>query len=579
MIARIKKLSAWLIRTSKPVTAPLAASVMFRHLYFIANLAVLGTGTWAIAEIAAGNGLPMSLWILIGILVLTTLAKAFFNYLEHFLGHLVAFKALELLRVELYRSLVPLATSQRLTSGDLLTRATKDIDRIEVFFAHTLAPAITAVTIPLVAVAVGIPAVGVWPTAVAALGCVISVIVVPTWGVRANYDSARETNEQRGRIAQHVTDSIQGMAEVTGYGHVDRRLSDIEALDNELAARGAVKTHNVAIREGMATAVSLGTLLAMVVVGFAVGTDPVTLAVATVIAWGVFETTTGVRDFAAMLDNSLAAAERVHAIVAAEPTVIDPDPAIVMESGPLGVTFENVRYAYPTDGDIRNEALNDVSFDVKPGSHIAVIGASGSGKSTLLRLIVRHDDVSSGQVLVGGRDVRDVKTMDLRNRVLLVEQTAVLFNGTVADNLKLAAPNATDEEIVRVLDLVSLSSELEPRGGADAEIGEQAKLLSGGQRQRLALARAMLCQPDILLLDEYTSHLDSNTAAIVRGNIRAAFPQITIVESTHSPASIAQADEVIVLDNGRVVAKGKPADVVDSAPLMRLMVREADFTV
>lgn len=535
MLSRITHLSTWLLATTKPVLGPLSASILFRHLYYFAHIAILGVGAYAVVT-------RENLWVLIGALVALTLAKAIFNYLEHFLGHLVAFKALELLRVRLFTDLRRLGRT-KYTSGDILSRATKDIDRIEVFFAHTIAPAITAVTIPVIAIACGFVFLD-WQLAlVLAIGVVLSVLVVPAIGVRAAFDAAKTATARRGELVQHVTDSVQGMAEVTGYGHQEKRLAEMAEKDRQLAASG----HSPALREGLALVVKLGTILA----GVLVGGDHLVIALA--VTWALFDVTAGVREFLSGLDISIAAAERIHQIATDEPVVTSGTGAFVAGA----VALNNVTYSYGGANAVEN-----VSFTAT--GHTVIVGASGSGKSTVLGLVNRTDDPVTGTVTIGGRDIRET---DLRGHVLLVEQKATLFNGTIASNLRLAVPDATDAQLREVLDVVCLDFEL------DHHVGQDGNKLSGGQRQRLALARALLLRPEVLLLDEYTAHLDLDTAATVRAGVKKYLGDVVIVESTHQPAAAAGADYIVVMDNGRVIEQGTPAELKDSDSLAALMLR------
>lgn len=535
MLSRVSSMSSWLLETTKPVLGPLSASILFRHLYFIAHIAILGVGAYAVVT-------RQNLWVLIAALVALTLAKAIFNYLEHFLGHLVAFKALELLRVRLFTDLRRLGRT-KYTSGDILSRATKDIDRIEVFFAHTIAPAITAVTIPVIAAVLGFDFLD-WQLAlVLTVGVALSVLVVPAVGARAAFEAATVSTARRGELVQHVTDSVQGMAEVTGYGHQEKRLAEMEEKDRQLAEAG----HSPALREGLALAVKLGTVVAGVVVG---GEH---LVIALAITWALFDVTAGVREFLSGLDISIAAAERIHQIATDEPVVTDGTEAF--HGG--DVTLNQVTYSYGG-----TNAVENVTFTAK--GHTVIVGASGSGKSTVLGLIGRLDDPDSGTITIGGRDIRDI---DLRGHVLLVEQKATLFNGTVGSNLRLAVPEATDDQQREVLDVVCLDFDL------NHHVGQDGNKLSGGQRQRLALARALLLHPDVLLLDEYTAHLDLETAATVRAGVKAYLPDVVIIESTHQPAAAAGADYIVVMDNGRVVEQGTPSQLQDSDSLAALMLR------
>lgn len=595
--ASLGEVSRWLVRATAPVLWPLAGSVLFRHVYYAAAVALLGVGAGAIASLAVDGPtpawLPGTVWSLVGVLAGLTLVKAVAGYLEHFLGHWVAFKALELLRVRLYRALVPLAhqAGRSMSSGDLLTRSTKDIDRIEVFFAHTLAPAVTAVTMPVLVLAVVGPQAG-WPAALAAaIGLAVSVAVVPALGVRASQRGADAANARRGEIAQHVTDSVQGMSEVTGYGHVERRLEETAALDDALQADGAVRGRWAVAREGAAQAVSLGTLLAVVVSGAATGADLVPLSAFTAMVWVLFDATAGVRGFAGTLDASLAAARRVHQIAVTAPEVAEPEEPTALPDGPLGVRLEAVDYAYPSGSAVRAAALEGITLEVPAGTHTALMGASGSGKSSILRLLARHDDAGAGTVTLtraggtagaGGATgaesvpVSAVALEELRTATHYVTQQTTLFRGSVAENLRLAAPEATDEQLWKALDAAQLAEAVRERGGLDTEIGEQGRRLSGGQRQRLGVARAVLARPRVLLLDEYTSHLDPATAAAVRTGLRAALPEATIVEATHTSAGLDAADQVAVLDAGRIVARGRPEELRSGGPLARLIARETD---
>lgn len=567
MIKRISAISDWLVSVTRQVLAPLTWSVLFRHLYFAAHLGLLTVGAWAIGslarDLASGEPASWSLLWLVNALIGLSLTKAIFNYLEHFLGHLVAFKALEILRVELYRKLVPLATQIRSTSGDLMTRATKDIDRIEVFFAHTLAPAFTAVTVPLVALIVGLFTIGWQLVLIAAIGLLLDVLFVPWLGARRSLESARKLNASRAELAQHVTDSVQGMAEVTGYGHTRARIAEMGSVDERLGQVQRVRGRWDAIRQSAAIGLRLLTVLAVTIVGVSSGVDPVALCVWAVAVWGLYDVTAGIREFVGSLDASLAAAERVHQVATTPPKVTQIEAPVALPEFGLDIRVTGVDYIYPSER-VRDNALTDVDLYVPAGSHTCLIGTSGSGKSTLLKLIARHDDPTNGKIRLAGEDLRDVALDDLRARVLLVEQTATIFNGTVAENLRLADEHAGDDALRQALEAVNLWEELEERGGLEAKVGEHGKLLSGGQRQRLALARAILVKPDVLLLDEFTAHLDAENAAAMRRNLQCELPGVTIIESTHTALGLEEADQIVILDNGRIHEKGTPAQVKES---------------
>lgn len=578
---RTRALSRWLLGVTRPVLGPMLGSTVFRHVDHLLGLALMGIGAGAVAGLAARlagldapGWLPGNLWVLALALAGIALGKGVARYLEHFLGHLVAFKALELLRVELYRGLAPQAPTldPDTTSGDLLNRATKDIDRIEVFFAHTFPPAVTAVTVPLIGVGV-IGAIGGWPVALVTLAGVALALVVPWIGARSSLAAANATADARGELTQHVTDSLQGMAEVTGYGHTDARLAELGDLDDAIARAGAPRAFHQSLREALHTAVMAATTVAVAAVGASTGLGVVALAVVVALAFRCFDSTAGVKDFAGSLDNSMAAARRVHAIATAAPRVADPADPESLPAGALGVRWDGVGYRYP--GVERELALDGVSVDVPAGSHCCFVGLSGSGKTTALQLLLRFDDPTAGRISLGGVDVRDVALDDLRARVAMVSQSTQLFAGSAASNLRLAVPDAADEQLWEVLEVAQLADVVRERG-LDADLGEGGAKLSGGQRQRLALARALLARPDVLVLDECTAHLDPELAARVLAAIRGYLPGATILESTHTVAGLEAADQIVVLEGGRVVQAGAPSEVLGTGFLGELLARELD---
>lgn len=558
-----KQVRNWLLDVARPVLKPLGASVAFRHVDQFAGLGLLAIGAGSIARLAsdltgspeAGPAwLPSSAAMLALTLIVISLVKGLTRYLEHFFGHLVAFKALELLRVRLFRALVPQtpALMQRSTSGDLLVRATKDIDRIEVFFAHTFPPAVTAVTVPVAGVLV-IAGVGSWPLALAAaIGLALSLLV-PLLGASMNQAAAQQVAAARGTISQHITDSMQGMAEVTGYGHVTRRLDELANLDEQVARAQQTRGRVQATRDGLQVVIVGLTTLVVAVLAIGLGVDLVSAAIAVALTWRLFDSTSAVKDFMASLDTSMVAAERVHRIATAPPLIADPDSAVDLPPGPLGISWEHLGYRYPSEANDREPALQDVSITAPAGTHLLLTGHSGCGKSTLLHLVLRYDDPTSGRVLIGGVDARQIAGDQLRSRVALIDQTPFLFHGSIADNLRIAAPEATDEQLREALHVAQLDDEIHQMpDGLGTQVGERGQRLSGGQQQRLALARALLIGADILLLDEFTSHLDTELAARVRQALRAARPDATIIESAHLFDTV-DADQIVRLDAGRLL--------------------------
>ncbi len=266
-----------------------------------------------------------------------------------------------------------------------------------------------------------------------------------------------------------------------------------------------------------------------------------------------------------------ASAERILAVLDTEPAVQDAADAEPLREIEGRIRFEDVSFSY--DGDGGEPVLRDVSFAVEPGESVGIIGATGSGKSTLVHLIPRFYDVTVGRVLLDGQDVRTLRQDDLRRVTATVLQDTVLFTGTIRDNIRYACPDASDERVeaaARVAQAHEFISTLPE--GYDTLVGQRGVNLSGGQKQRLAIARALICEPSILIMDDCTSAVDATTeAAIVEalGSRPGAGTRLVI---THRVGSVLGADRIVVLDRGAIAAQGSHAELLASSPIYREIV-------
>ncbi|MGI5817615.1 MAG: ABC transporter ATP-binding protein [Armatimonadota bacterium] len=266
-----------------------------------------------------------------------------------------------------------------------------------------------------------------------------------------------------------------------------------------------------------------------------------------------------------------ASAERVLEVLDTEPAVEDAPDAAELPAIEGRIEFENVTFSY--DGDGGEPVLRDVSFCIEPGETVAIIGATGSGKSTLVHLIPRFYDVTAGRVLLDGRDVRTLRQDDLRRVSSTVLQETVLFTGTVRDNIRYACPDATDEQVeaaarvAQAHDFVSSFPE-----AYDTLVGQRGVNLSGGQKQRLAIARALICEPSILIMDDCTSAVDATTEAAIVDAL-AGWPGAgTRLVITHRVGSISGADRILVLDRGALAAHGTHEELLETSPIYREIV-------
>ena len=558
-----RQLALRLLSITRRVLLPLAASIAARIVFLMLGVALFALGGWAVAGLASGEQ-TWRIAPVIACAVALSLLKGLARYLEQFAGHFVAFHSLAMLRNYFYDRLEPQAPAgtDRLDSGDIMNRVTKDIDRVEVFFAHTLGPATTALIVPILSLA-WMGAATSW-TLAAVLAPFLLVVgaVVPFLGSASTARAAREVREGRGALAAHVTDSVQGVREVLSFGAQERREAEMRAIEERVSEAMGTQGRWIALRRGLnQAAVALGVVTVALVAGSDVIAGSLTLpqaGVALGIAMGSFGPVLAVEEFAADLDQAFASAARVFTITDRVPAVAEPNRPLPLTPG--DILFEDVSFSYPAEGDRAAAgpvALDGVNIGIPAGKRTAIVGASGSGKSTLAALITRTWDPAGGKVKIGGTSIADVALHDLRSTVASASQRPYLFNDTLRANLLLAAPDASGEDLDRVLADVDLTDWIATeKDGLDTVVGDMGERLSGGQRQRLALARALARDAAIYVFDEATSQVDPDTEKRVREGIARLCAGRTIVEIAHRISAARDADLIIVMDSGRVVQSG-----------------------
>jgi len=268
------------------------------------------------------------------------------------------------------------------------------------------------------------------------------------------------------------------------------------------------------------------------------------------------------------LARATASGDRIVEVLETIPSIQDQPDAIAEPPADATVTFEDVTFDYAQDG--ADPALQHVSFTARPGQTMAILGQTGSGKSTLVNLIPRYYDVTSGSIKVGGIDVRDLNTAVLRRMTGVVLQETVLFSGTIRDNIRYGRPDATDEEVVRAAKMAQAHEFIMSfPEGYDTVLGQRGVNVSGGQKQRIAIARALLVEPPILILDDSTSSVDVETESEIQKALQAYGRQRTCIMVAQRVSSVLGADQILVLDDGQVVASGNHTQLMESSPVYR----------
>jgi ATP-binding cassette subfamily C protein CydCD len=478
-------------------------------------------------------------------------------------SHQVTFRLLARLRVWFYEKIEPLAPArlQRQHSGDLLSRIITDISTLENFYLRALAP-------PLVAGLVALLGGGLLAdhnfslTLTLWIFLVLAGIFLP-WLIRSlTHKVAGVETKTRAALNVALIDGLQGLPDLLAFGRVGDQARMIAALDAKLAQVHKKSTWIGGLRTaGMNLTANLGmfTVLLLAIPLVASGQlDGVYLATLVLITFSAFEAVNPLPEAAQHMDENLVAARRLFDLVDTQPAVKDP-PKPLHAPQKFDLEINNLTFRYPLSFPLSptQDILHDISFSLPQGKRLAIIGPSGAGKTTLLRLLLRFWDITDGQILLDGHDLRAYHQEAVRAVFAVVSQDTHLFNASLRENLLIARPAATQEQIERATQQAQIHDFIRvlPQG-YDTWIGEQGLKLSGGERQRLALARTLLTEAPILLLDQPTANLDPITTAEIMGTIRSISKDRSLLMITHRPAGLEWMDEILVLDHGRIIRRG-----------------------
>jgi ATP-binding cassette subfamily C protein CydCD len=565
---------AALMRFVEPLRGLLALTVT---LAFARTIAYVGVGiAGALIVAAVRRHAPYAPYLVA--LALAGPLAGILHWLESWLAHSMAYRVLVDMRIALFRKLDALAPAYllRRRSGDLVSLATQDVETVEYFFAHTVAPVAVAVAVPGAVLAV-LARAG-WPTAAALAPFLAYALWAPLFMRRRIDRIGARVREALGGLVAHVTDTIQGLSELVAFQAVDRRRADFLAV---VRAYHAVRlrflrdlswqTAQLEIMTGLG---GLAVALAGGLLAARGGLDRGLLPLLTLLAVAAFLPISEIAYVGRQLADTFASTRRLHAVHAEPVTVTDGDGAPARKAaqavGGFTIRFDHVDFAYPGTA---HRALTSVMLDVPAGATVALVGPSGAGKTTMANLLLRFWDPAAGAITLDGHDLRAYALDHLRSRIALVGESTYLFNNTLEANVRLAHPDAAEADVRLAIDRAALGEFVAslPEGLA-TRVGERGMQLSGGQRQRVAIARAFLKNAPVLILDEATSHLDAINEMLVRDALRGLMRGRTTIVIAHRLSTIRAADLIAVLDRGRIVETGTHAGLLARGGLYAALV-------
>jgi ATP-binding cassette subfamily C protein CydC len=533
-----------------------------------------------------------------------SVGRGVFRYAERLASHDVAFRILVDIRVRTFQRLERLAPAglRTLRPGDVLARLVSDVDATQEVFLRGVAPpaaAILAGTGAVVACLLILPPAGL----VLAAGLLAGGVLVPWLAAGRARQAGLSLAPARGEFAAHFTDLMSGAADLHAFGAVDAAAARAAGSGATLATMERRAASGMGLGTGLSAAAAGLTVWA--VLGLAVAATGagaltrVPLAVVTLTALAAFEVVAALPAAAIQLGQARAGAARLTAIVDAPDPVRDPAAPLPRPAGPVRVRLRGAQVRYEPGGPLAlggavgselaergavgselaergavgsGPAEYGVDLDLVPGRRVALIGPSGAGKSTVAAVLLRFCELSGGSATLNGEDLSAYAADDVRTMIGGCAQDPHIFNTTIAGNLRLACPAATREQLAGAAARAGLLPWIESLPlGWDTPVGAHGTAISGGQRQRLALARALLAGPALMILDEPTAHLDTESRRAVTADILTATQGRATLLITHDLDGLDQVDEIVVLDRGRVVARGTHAELLRIGGLYRRM--------
>ena len=547
----IPQMTGRLLRIAAPVKGTLAVSTLASILGNLAQMGIMGFG--ALLLLRCAGWVEGSLWVFAGLMALSALLIVLGRYVEGVVSHAGAYKLLASMRVALFekiRALAPACLMDR-QKGDILNIAVSDIETVEFFFAHTIGPLFTVIILPCVTLGLALWFHPLFAAVLLPVYLVVSV-VFPLIAVKAGRGVGLRYRTRLGELKSLVLESVYGLKDIQIFGFGPARLAQVEEKNREInkAAHG-LTLHRQTVSSAPTFFVYLARILIIATASYLAvqgSSHPVGTVVLSFVAAASFSSTQSLTMVVSSLLETYAAAERLFQIEDTQPQVTEP--AHPKACGPIReICFDQVGFSYGG-----NPVLRDFSLTLSGREKVGVMGESGVGKSTVLRLLLRFWNPQQGQITINGIPIQEISLNELRQRIALLEQETFLTSGTLGENIALGKSDATREEIREAARQAGLADFIEtlPQG-YDTPMGEMGARLSGGERQRVGIARVLLLNPDVIVMDEPTSSLDVLHEKELLQTLEEACRDKLLLLVSHRPSTLTGCGRIVRLEQGRAL--------------------------
>lgn len=543
------KIMLRLIKILKPLVPVMMITISFGVLGFLAAIAITTFGAIAMGDVIGVNmGYTMS--TAVKVIIVCGIMRGILRYIEQYSGHYIAFKILAILRDKVYKALRKLAPAklESKEKGNLISVITSDIELLEVFYAHTIAPIAIAIITSAI-IAVFLYTINPYFGMIGVVFYVIVGLIIPVLSSKLGSEAGFDYRNEFGKTNSFLLDSLRGIKEILLFGQGENRLDSINKNSDRLNEKmKVIKGH-----EGLIRALTDITIMIAILMTLYAGVELYKVGdinlgqviVALVLLASSFGPTVALSNLSNNLMHTFACAQRLFDILDEVPAVDEVAGNTDLEMN--STKIRNLEFKYAGRDEV---LLRNVNLNINKGDKVAIIGESGCGKSTLLKLMMRFWDVENGSIEIDKKNIKTIPTKALRKSQSLVSQETFLFNDTIENNLKIGKKEATRKEVINACKKASIHDFIETLpSGYETNVGEIGSNLSSGEKQRLGIARAFLHNPQVLILDEPTSNLDTLNEAQILKSIKEESKDSTIIMVSHRKSSTSICDKKVYVKN------------------------------